>query len=579
MNANATPDREATRFRAALDALDGMLAGLDPSAEAGDRRFLGCVFFENEPHERRYADHLVLAPGLDAAGPNLAVRVRALLDHGAAGVIVKRPESGLPRLPSDLASALLLLEREADWADVAQSLRALGSADARLVTGGIRQGDLFALANTLASLSNGAVSLVDIAGRIIGYSTHVGQPIDALRRSTTLALHEGHHPRVDAQFQQLAASTAALHFPGKQSRYGRVALPVRAAGELLGTVWAIQVDPSGADETRQFLDSVEPLVAHHMLRARETAQADERRSTDLIRALLEDATNRRAAAAQLDLDPGSAHTVICFRLCELGDANPVLRAQQLLHQVSTTAKGQFAWAHCALLDGVAVALLRSSDTAHTRLFADRITRIAEGGAVAGIGRIAQNQSLIPRSYRDAASISRIIVTRNATARGTQATRSTAAAGHVTRDDDASDVAEFSEMHSDLGLAHVGEILHDSELLEGDLVERILAHDREHETRLAETLLSVLDHQGSVRRAALDLHVHQNTVRYRLNSIRAELGIDMDHPSARLWIWLRLTTEVASGGLMFAPEPRSPASGAAPSNDSRRTNIRAISPMG
>jgi sugar diacid utilization regulator len=515
----------------ALDLLGGALVAATPSSSATGRSYLDCVFLETGAPGRRYADRLVLAPGLDPGHQEFETRLRELRAGGAAGVVIKRPESDIPPLAPELADALLLLEHDADWADTARSLRVLGAGDSRLAASGIRQGDLFALANTLAALAGGAVSLVDTAGRVVGYSTHVDQPIDALRRSTTLALHEGHHPRSDSQFRQLAASPSALFFDDSGSQYGRVALPVRAAGELLGTVWIIQVDPNGAEETRRFLDSVEPLVSHHMLRARETAHADERRSTDLVRALFEDAKSRPAAAAQLGLDPGSAHTVVCFRLLDIGGSNPVLGAQQLLHQAATTARGQFAWSHCAMLDGVVVALLGSGDASLIRLFADRITRISRGGALAGIGRVAHTQTLIPRSYREAASISRLLAAQPGPADG----------------DAERVVAEFSEVHAELGLARVRELLQDSELLEGDDAERILAHDREHQSRLAETLLAVLAHQGSVRLAAAELHIHQNTVRYRLETIRTELGIDLDHPPARLWIWLRLNGEPIPSG--------------------------------
>ena len=529
-----TQIRSAARISDAIELLGGILVAANPSRTQNERTFLGCVFLEPVATAHHYADRLVLAPHLDTHHSDFEPCVRELLDSGAVGVVVKRPEDALPQLGADVTDALFMLERDADWADTAQSLRALGSGGSRLVASGIRQGDLFALANTLASLSNGAVSLVDTAGRIVGYSTHADQPIDALRRSTTLALHEGHHPRADSQFQQLAASSVALFFEGSRGQYGRVALPVRAAGELLGTVWIIQVDPSGAEATQQFLDSVEALVSHHMLRARETAQADERRSTDLIRALFEDAKSRRAAAAQLGLDSASAHTVVCFRPHDDHGANPVLRAQQLLHQAVTTAKGQFAWSHCALLDGVVVALLRSADAGLTRLFADRITRISEGGSAAGIGRVADTQAMIPRSYRDAASISRLLLTRNR-----RDAESRDAADLEPLDATTSTVAEFAEMHAELGLAYVSDMLQESELTTDDAAERIWAHDREHRTQLAQTLSTVLAHQGSVRRAALELHVHQNTVRYRLESISSELGIDLDNPATRLWVWLRL----------------------------------------
>lgn len=518
-NASAGP-----RIGDILGLLSGILSAAWATSACAERSFLGSVFLETGVDERHYAGRLVLAPTLDPTLPSFPTQVHALRESGAAGVIIKHAATGIPDLPPELAEWVLVLDPDADWADTAQSIRALSSGDSGLVASGIRQGDLFALANTLASLAGGAVSLVDTAGRIVGYSTHADQPIDALRRSTTLSLRENHHPRADEHFQQLAGSAKALFFPGVGKRYGRVAVPVRSAGELLGTVWMVQVDPSAEAESRRFLDSVEPLVSHHMLRARETALTDERRSTDLLRALFEDARSRRSAAAQLGLNPGTAHTVACFRIIDASGVNPVLGAQQLVHQAATTAKGQFGWSHCAILDGVIVALLGSSDAALVRLFADRITQTSSGGAVSGIGRVAASQTQIPQSYRDAVSICQLLTASAATATATQDHRT---------------VAAFTEVRAELGLARLGEMLQDSEMLDGDDAERLLAHDRDQQSDLAATLRSVLTHQGSIRQAALDLHIHQNTVRYRLETIRAELGIDLDDAPTRLWLWLRL----------------------------------------
>lgn len=520
----------------ALELLEGVLAPARLESAIAERPYLGAVFLEQGGSEHYANGLLLLAPNLDPAHPEFASSLREVIDLGATAVIVKRPDptpqSNHGALPTDLADSLLFLEREADWADVAQILRALGSAGSGSVASGIRQGDLFALANTLASIAGGAVSLVDTAGRILGYSTHADQPIDALRRSTTLALHEGYHPRTDAHFLRLSTSASAIYFEGNGSQFGRVALPVRAGGELLGTVWMIQVNPAGATSTRKILDSVEPLVSHHMLRARNTAQTDERRSTDLLRALFEDAKSRRTAAAQLGLSPSTSHTVVCFRLLDRENTRLVFGAQQLLHQAATTAKGQFAWSHCALLDGVIVALIASADESLLRLFAERITQTSGGSAIAGIGRVAETQTSIPRSYRDAVGISQLL-----SARRQRSVR--------VGPGDRPTVATLSEVRAELGLARINEILQDSEILEDDEAQRILLHDRLNQSSLAETLLTVLTFQGSVRRAAAALHVHQNTIRYRLDTIRDELGIDLEDAPTRLWVWLRLQGELAT----------------------------------
>jgi DNA-binding PucR family transcriptional regulator len=51
-------------------------------------------------------------------------------------------------------------------------------------------------------------------------------------------------------------------------------------------------------------------------------------------------------------------------------------------------------------------------------------------------------------------------------------------------------------------------------------------------RLLETLEAWLEHHGSVPEVARALHVHPQTVRYRLNQLRDLFGDDLDDPDAR-----------------------------------------------
>jgi DNA-binding PucR family transcriptional regulator len=58
-------------------------------------------------------------------------------------------------------------------------------------------------------------------------------------------------------------------------------------------------------------------------------------------------------------------------------------------------------------------------------------------------------------------------------------------------------------------------------------------------RLAGTLRSWLDHQGEVARVAAELHVHPQTVRYRLGRLRELFGDALDDPAARFELGLAL----------------------------------------
>jgi DNA-binding PucR family transcriptional regulator len=58
-------------------------------------------------------------------------------------------------------------------------------------------------------------------------------------------------------------------------------------------------------------------------------------------------------------------------------------------------------------------------------------------------------------------------------------------------------------------------------------------------RLRETLAAWLDAHGEARPAAAALHVHVQTVRYRLGQLRDLLGDALDDPQARLELALAL----------------------------------------
>ncbi|WP_131816117.1 helix-turn-helix domain-containing protein, partial [Mycolicibacterium porcinum] len=59
------------------------------------------------------------------------------------------------------------------------------------------------------------------------------------------------------------------------------------------------------------------------------------------------------------------------------------------------------------------------------------------------------------------------------------------------------------------------------------------HDTDHGTAFVATVAAVLDHPGSLTGAARELGIHANSLRYRLDRIRAVSDIDLQSPAARL----------------------------------------------
>jgi DNA-binding PucR family transcriptional regulator len=87
------------------------------------------------------------------------------------------------------------------------------------------------------------------------------------------------------------------------------------------------------------------------------------------------------------------------------------------------------------------------------------------------------------------------------------------------------------------------VLHsDRELLDDLARQRLapLAAETENSReRLTATLLAWLDHQGNTSEIAEALHVHPQTVRYRLSRLRERFGSSLDDPQVRFELGLVL----------------------------------------
>ena len=76
------------------------------------------------------------------------------------------------------------------------------------------------------------------------------------------------------------------------------------------------------------------------------------------------------------------------------------------------------------------------------------------------------------------------------------------------------------------------------------LEPLAAETPASRARLAETLRTWLDHQGEVAPVAAELHVHPQTVRYRVKRLRERFGPALDDPEARFELALALRSPVS-----------------------------------
>ncbi|MGO4190578.1 PucR family transcriptional regulator [Arthrobacter sp. YAF17] len=485
-------------------------------------------------------DRIILAVGLTCGSADFDQLLHRASNSNAAAVIVKAHGASLEQLRSAAVRhslAVLVAPDSLDWTRLVALARASVTGAAADSVSGVRLGDLYAFANAAASITSGATSIVDPLGRVLGYSTLPGQPVDELRRVTTLSLQEIKPPAFDTDFKIVYGSASAVLIPAAGEEMARLALAVRAGGELLGTIWVIDPGEEKRGAALDALDRMAPLAGLHMLHARSASDFGERRNGDLIRTLMDDTAHASFAAAQLGLDAAHGLAVAAFSIVrpETGSLETVREIRRLLHLVTTVCNIQFNTGHSALIGSVVYALLpcegSSPRAVHRRVVQEigaYAHTISSYSLIAAVGGIALGVEDLPRSRSEALDTLQYLL-RHPARPGSSGGQSPAAA------------VLFEDYRVPLNLLKIGAFIADAGLSDVDDITRIQAHDAEQQTDYLETLRSYLESNGSISAMAERLHVHNNTVRYRVGRLAKDLDIDLNDPQKRLWLWLRLTT--------------------------------------
>ncbi|MFF2507646.1 PucR family transcriptional regulator [Streptomyces sp. NPDC058067] len=485
----------------------------------------------HDPHApvpERAPGALLLAVGVRAgeAGP----LVRAAGRAGMAGVVVRGDGAQAEAVPAAQAAgtALLAADRDAAWHQVFQLLSSVvGAAGARTAPLGedALPGDLFALANAVAAAVGGAIAVEDLGRQVLAYSTVPGQPVDETRRQGILGRQVPGSPENDDDYRLLYAAEGPLRLPGVAAdELPRLALTVRAGGELLGSIWAVdsgELAPGAEDALRQGASAAAMLL----LRARAAEELARHVSSDVLRRLLDGSIEPAAAAHRLGLAPDAPARVAAFALegaATVQDGGQAaLRLLDLVRLQCQTRYGQHA---CVLLDGVVYALLPvvgAADHAagrHLRIAEDIVRRAEEALRLpvrAGLGHTAEGVAGVRDSRADADLVLRVL--------------------------GAGEVAEAGQVRAQTTLLVLAEFLAGRREQAAGPWQQVLAHDAEHGTEYARTLICWLDAGCDAARAAQRLVVHPNTCRYRLRKAQQQLGIDLDDPDQRLVLWVQLRT--------------------------------------
>ena len=537
----AQADAEVVRLADFVELTHGELVHANPTTDTLGHPVSDVLMYDPLDDWSNSDDRIILAVGLAVGTADFDQLLHRAANSNAAAVVVKAHGASVEQLREAgvrHSLAVLVAPDSADWSRLATIARASMTGAAADSVSGARLGDLYAFANAIASMTGGAASIVDPRGQILGYSTLPGQEIDELRRATTLALQETTPPAFDDDYKLVYASPRSVHIPLDDGGSDRLALAVRAGGELLGSVWVIDPGDDQRAAALDALDRIAPLIGLHMLHARSAADFGERRNGDLLRTLTEDPPHAAFAAAQLGLRPGGGLAVAAFSVVRPEPARLDLAREthRLLHLVSTVCDVYVSQSTTALIDSTVYAVLTGSGDGararHRRVLqevASHSHTISSFPMVAAVGSIATSVDALPTSRREAMDTLAYLWSRTSAPAGNPGATPLGS------------VALFEDHRIPLNILKVRDFIADNALGEGDAVATISAHDRLHHTDYLQTLRAYSATNGNVSSMAALLHVHKNTVRYRLARLVEEFRLDLEDPHVRLWLSLRVAT--------------------------------------
>lgn len=480
---------------------------------------------------------------LAALDPNLTLDrvIGQVAQAGVSGVIVagRVPDeaatvaerSSLPLFELPDGASLLEADQQItriirDWS--AEVQRRVQLVQNQLMELALQGRGLKPILDRLAELTEKTVVLTDPSLAVRHWSGPRGQSLDQASLAPVLA---GRHGDVTSwatgqRFQASDPASTDLDLPGTGLML--VVAPALAGLRVDGYLGLIARPAAFWEADALSLRRGAAALAIHLARESAVLAAEDRLQGNLVDDLLEgnypSPESILARARRLGFDLEQDHVALAM-LVEPPDAADEAQVGTVLAGAIERGLAGLGLSGPVRQDGAsALALLpvpAGTDPVELRRIAEKVLREVAGRlrpatVSAGLGRLHPGLEGVRRSGREADQ---------ALGSGRQVFGS----GHLTS-------------FADLGIYRLLFAIRDGRELEtfyDDTLGSLVEYDQRHKTDLVLTLAAYFAAGSSPGEAAGQLHLHRNTLLYRLNRIRAITGLDLDDPDTRLSLHLAL----------------------------------------
>ena len=380
--------------------------------------------------------------------------------------------------------------------------------------------DLYELAQTVASLTKGMVSIEDERSHVLAYSA-ADDAADELRTLSILGregpadyLRRLHERGV---FDRLRRTDDVIDVPADPELgiRRRLAVGIRrltGSSTTLGTIWVQEGLTPLTGEADAVLRGASAVAARLITRIT-NAPTNETLQIQRLLGARGGGVDVPSLASALSIPTSGSSAVVGFAPCgdfDIGTLAPSIRlhASAFRRESLVTTIGARIY---ALFPGVA------SGTPISAWTADAVGRIETRTSLALRAAVAA-----PIADLEAVAVARFEVDR--VLDGTT--------GEVR-------VTTLEESRTSVLLGEILELIGNHEQLRDPRIAALDRYDASNDARMRESLDRYLACFGDVRSAAESLHVHPNTLRYRIRRVEQILELDLTDPDARLLVEIQL----------------------------------------
>lgn len=452
-------------------------------------------------------------------------------------VMTKVTDAAIGEAAERAGIALIVVRPDARWdrvfAIVRRTLDRSASGRDPLVEFGSGT-DLFELAQDVATHTRGMVTVEDEDSRVLAYSAS-GEAADELRRRSILG-REG--PREYLRklqewgvFDRLRRSDDVIEVPAHDelSIRRRLVVPIRRQTEstpiesetrspVLGTIWVQEGSRPLASDAVSVLSGAAAVAARLISRMRDAPDNEALQIQQLL-GVRGGGADVPSLAAGLSI-PATGPAVV------IGVAGVGTHELEPLRELTATLRlraGAFHRASVVTAFGGRIYVLLPQIHSLTSVLSwsrDVMARVDTASARGVRAVVSSTVDTLADVSRARAEVDRVLDGTD----GTDGTRR---------------VTTLADSRTEVLLGEILTTIAQNEQLWDPRIAALDAYDRRNSSTMRESAVAYLAHSGDVRRAAQQLGIHPNTVRYRIKRVEEITDTNLSDPACRLLLEIQL----------------------------------------